>query len=253
MKLARDDLDRFMACGVHASARVIYFGGHADSDYGSDVEPGVGWSTSRRLICALAALDDLEGTRPITVIMNSGGGDWSYGMAIFDAIQACVAPVIVVNMSYASSMTSVILQAADLRITAPHSHYMIHDGYVAVSDTPRTAEATVAYDRHVAAPFMYETYLSRLTERGPDGLLKADPAEVAHIINSKLPSGARKVTPRFGPNLDHIVQLCGQDTYFTAEETVRLNFADRLLESGDLAGGYVNPSMLELPTGPSTL
>lgn len=236
MRTGRDDLDRFLHQGVDVARRLIYLGGLADNDWGDTEEPGIGWSTSRRFICSLIALDDPRTQRPITVVMNSGGGDWGYGMAIYDAIQHCVSPVVVLNLSYASSMTSIILQAGDYRITAPHSHCMIHDGHLSVSGTPRSVESSVVYDRDVVTSRMYEVYLGRLRAA-------SDQSAVARVLNAKLPKGARRVNPKHGPNLEHVAQLCSTDTFFTADEMVACNFADRLLEVGDLAGAHANPRM----------
>ena len=71
-----------------------------------------------------------------------------------------------------------------------------------------------------------------------------------------LPEGAQRVQPSKGIKgitRTHVQQLCARDTFFTAREMVRLNFADRLLDTNDLVGGYVNPNMHGLPTGLDSL
>lgn len=235
----------------------MYLGGISEQDYGADdviwADPGVYWNTARRLILGLSTLDDPKGAQPITVIMNSCGGDWSHGMAIYDAVASCRSHITAINMSHARSMSSLIFQAADLRITAPNSYYMIHDGHEYIGDIPKSVANWVEYSQTVSGPQMYNIYLDRLQEQDEKGEPKVDMHAAADILNAKLPKGAERIRPARGVKLDHIAQLCGQDTFFTPDEMVTLNFADRKLEPGDLAGAYVNPDMHGLPTGQASL
>lgn len=73
-----------------------------------------------------------ENKKPITLYMNTAGGNVTDGLALHDAIQQVVAQgievtVIVQGMAY--SMGSVVLQAASLgrRLCFPHSWIMIHE------------------------------------------------------------------------------------------------------------------------------
>jgi ATP-dependent Clp protease protease subunit len=73
-----------------------------------------------------------ESPRPITLYMNSAGGNVTDGLAIHDAIRHLVArdieiTIIVQGMAY--SMGSVVLQAASpgRRLAFPHSWIMIHE------------------------------------------------------------------------------------------------------------------------------
>jgi ATP-dependent Clp protease protease subunit len=73
-----------------------------------------------------------ESTKPITVYMNTAGGNVTDGLAIHDAIAHVVAQgievsVVVQGMAY--SMGSVVLQAASVgrRLSFPHSWIMIHE------------------------------------------------------------------------------------------------------------------------------
>lgn len=257
MKTPSDDIDRFYYYGINPRTRVLWIGGIGDSDYGSDEavfdDPGIYWNTARRLIMGLSILDqDAKGNAPVTIIMNSCGGDWSHGMAMYDAITKCRQHVTIVNMSHARSMSSLIFQAGDLRITAPHGYYMIHDGEEGVFGIPKSVESWVEYTKQHVNPQMYSIYLGRLQEGQEDGTPKVDIKEAAEILNSKMPKGAspiRKTKGVMGITQDHIAQLCSKDTFFTPEEMIKLNFADRYLEAGDLAGAYANPDMHGLPTG----
>jgi ATP-dependent Clp protease, protease subunit len=73
-----------------------------------------------------------DSNRPITVYINSAGGNVTDGLAIHDAIRAVVrhgieVTIIVQGMAY--SMGSVVLQAASegRRLSLPHSWIMIHE------------------------------------------------------------------------------------------------------------------------------
>lgn len=73
-----------------------------------------------------------DGTRPITLYINSAGGNVTDGLAIHDAIRHIVSrgievTIIVQGMAY--SMGSIVLQAASegRRLAFPHSWIMIHE------------------------------------------------------------------------------------------------------------------------------
>ena len=73
-----------------------------------------------------------ENTRPITLYINSAGGNVTDGLAIHDSIRQLIArglEVTVVVQGMAYSMGSVVLQAASdgRRLALPHSWIMIHE------------------------------------------------------------------------------------------------------------------------------
>jgi len=104
--------------------RIIYL-------YGSDPiegeEPGVDYRMSTKFIKNLNILQ-LASQDPIFIHMNTVGGEWSYGMAIYDAIMNTKCHVTIVAYAWARSMSSIILQAADKRVMMPNADFMIHFG-----------------------------------------------------------------------------------------------------------------------------
>jgi ATP-dependent Clp protease protease subunit len=73
-----------------------------------------------------------DGARPITLYINSAGGNVTDGLAIHDAIRHLVSlgvPITIVVQGMAYSMGSVVLQAASpgRRFAFPHSWMMIHE------------------------------------------------------------------------------------------------------------------------------
>jgi len=87
--------------------------------------------TARNCIERLRELAN-ENNRPITLFINSAGGNVTDGLAIHDAIRHIVSrgiEVTVVVQGMAYSMGSVVLQAASegRRLAFPHSWIMIHE------------------------------------------------------------------------------------------------------------------------------
>jgi len=87
--------------------------------------------TARGVIERLRELAN-DGTKPITIYINSAGGNVTDGLAIHDAVREIVSrnievTIIVQGMAY--SMGSVVLQAASTgrRFSYPHSWIMIHE------------------------------------------------------------------------------------------------------------------------------
>ena len=73
-----------------------------------------------------------ESTRPITIYINSAGGNVTDGLAIHDAIRQMVSrgiEVVICVQGMAYSMGSIVLQAASdgRRLAFPHSWIMIHE------------------------------------------------------------------------------------------------------------------------------
>jgi hypothetical protein len=64
--------------------------------------------------------------------MHLPGGDWQDCLGIYDAIKASKAKVIILAYAKAESSSSVLLQAADLRILMPNTNVMIHYGSFSV-------------------------------------------------------------------------------------------------------------------------
>jgi len=257
VKLIKEDIDRWFDIGLYPQTRTIYLGdiaAYGEGSYSDFIEEsGIYWNLSRRLIKSLHILDATspDGEKPITIIMNSIGGCWRHGMAIYDAISHSKSYVVIINMSNARSMTSLILQSADYRIMAPHGYYLIHDGEYSEGGIPASVITNVDQEKKCLAT-MYEIYLSRILDRDEGGNLRIDTKEASQILHSKLPPGSEKIRIKNGElqlNARHIQQMCSRDTFFSPIEAVKLNLADRLLIQNDICGAMVNPGMLEIPIG----
>lgn len=71
--------------------------------------------------------------QPVTLVLNSPGGDIFAGMAIIDAIKAHKAPVTIHVNGTAASMACIILQAGTHRTATPNSVIMHHVGSMGIT------------------------------------------------------------------------------------------------------------------------
>jgi ATP-dependent protease ClpP protease subunit len=97
----------------------------------SDEEGGVDYRSSVKFEKNLRYLNLLS-LEPILVHMHLPGGDWQDCLGMYDAIKASKANVIILAYAKAESSSSVLLQAADLRILMPNTNVMIHYGSFSV-------------------------------------------------------------------------------------------------------------------------
>lgn len=89
---------------------------------------------SSMFIKNLRALDSNK-TAPILIHFNAGnGGEWTEGIAMYDAIKFCSSYITVVIYGHACSMSSIIPQAADYRIMMPNAFMMCHYGFDYLND-----------------------------------------------------------------------------------------------------------------------
>lgn len=116
-RLNRDDLDKMFEWGLYLPTRTVYIGSATGIDAGA----------AELAVKGLHILD-AQSAAPITVILNTEGGDWCHGLAIYDAIRACRSPVTVRGTGSVMSAGAVIMQAGDVRILTPSATVMIHYG-----------------------------------------------------------------------------------------------------------------------------
>lgn len=185
----REDLDRWFDYSVYAPKRLLYIG---------DGDGEVDANMHELAIKGLLFLDSWSDA-PITVHLNSMGGDWYHGMGIYDTIQALRSHVTIIVTGSAMSMGSLILQAADTRILSPHSCVMIHDGSEHLQADCKSVEAWAEQSKKTRKR-MYEIYLERI----------------------------RAKKPRF--TMKQVEALCSHDTVLSAEQAIEYGLADQVLE-----------------------
>lgn len=200
-------LKDFHDYGANINTREIFLHNHYHAE--DNQNPGVEYRMANSFIKNLRALD-IRSNNPITIHMQSIGGEWTDGMAIFDAISMCRSYVTIIVYGQAESMSSIILQAADYRYMTPNAHFMSHYGSTDIN-TDYLSAMNCAHHEHRIADIMFNIYAKRCV----DGQFFKDkfgkkPTEkqVKQFLIRKLKSG---------------------DWYLNAEESVYYGFADAIM------------------------
>lgn len=79
------------------------------------------------IIRGLIYLQRQDAKAPITLYVNSPGGEVQSGLALYDTMRAVSCPVHTVCLGMAASMGALIFIAGDERQILPHGRVMIHD------------------------------------------------------------------------------------------------------------------------------
>ena len=183
--------------------REIYLHSYlADADEGGvDYRSAVIFQKNLRYLNSLS----LE---PILVHMHLPGGDWQDCLGIYDNIRNSKSKVCIVAYAKVESSSSILLQAADLRILSPNTNFLIHYGSISVDNEHKAALSTVQWSEKES-----EKMIDIFTEK---------------CMNSKIYEEKhwKKMMAR-----KHIVSQLAtkRDWILTAEEAVYYGFADGIL------------------------
>lgn len=191
------------------ASREIFLHNHYMSDSG-DLNPGVEYKMANIFIKNLRSMD-LKSSDPITIHMHSVGGEWADGMAIYDAIAMSKSYITIIAYGQAESMSSIIYQAADLRLITPHAHFMAHYGSTDAGGEYLNVQNWVKWEKHIC-----DVMLDIYAEQCVNGLFFKEKyntnepqiSKVKNFLATKLKSG---------------------DWYMTAEEAVHYGFADKVI------------------------
>lgn len=158
-----------------------------------------------QLILQMRYLMELDGTAPITMYINSGGGSVSAGLAVYDAMTVLSCPVHTVCTCLAASMASVLFAAGNYRLLYPHAEIMIHDPLI--------------FGLEKGSALAVEKISSRLMDK--------------RIVIADLLAKHSHHTRR------EMLKRMKSETYFTAKEAVAFGLADSIKEAekgGSLCG-----------------
>jgi ATP-dependent protease ClpP protease subunit len=187
-------------------------GGPARIDIFDDIG-GDGWGGGLTAKDFAAQLSGVKG--PLTVGINSAGGDVFDGLAVHNALAAYPGHVTTVVDGLAASIASVIMQAGQTRVVSPGGMVMCHDAFAvcAGNEAELTAMAST---------------LSKVSDN------------LAGVYAS-----------RCGGTAQQWRQIMRQESWYTAEEAVSAGLADRVgtgraeLPAGlDLAAHYAVPGRI---------
>ena len=104
--------------------------------------------TCAECINAISYWAERDPGEPITLLINTGGGEVQYGLALFDTIkriQAAGTPVITHASGRAMSMGAVLLQAGTERVIDARATLMIHEGSVQLAGSAGQVEDATGY------------------------------------------------------------------------------------------------------------
>ena len=129
---------------------------------------------------------------PLTVIINSNGGDLQAGLNIYDFILSLKDVTTVAIKAY--SMGAVLFSAGSNRIITPHGQVMIHEPLLSsgVSGACSSVEAM-------------------------SDVLKAKKVQIAQLLSKHT-----------GKSIKELNKVMSKDTYFSAEEALKFGLCDSI-------------------------
>ena len=178
-------------------------GGGEDSSRSILMFAGDIGESSRSLISTLLMLHyDTSYNDPVTLLINSDGGDASVGWAIIDVMNFIRLPVHTVALGYVCSMAADIFVNGDHRTMGEHSTLMIH---------PHSGGAIGDHHRLIAA------------QRG-------DQIEHARRIGHYLANSKYKTEVEINANL---LGVLGGDVYLTPEDVLEHGLCDEIAKTSE--------------------
>jgi len=120
MKADGDTMRELMEYGVNAPARQIFLQSLLGREEDQENNP------SERVIRALLYLDRAAFCDPITLFINSGGGDVDEALAIYDVMRSIDCPVHTIGTGIVASAAGLLLAAGDTRVAMPSCWFMAH-------------------------------------------------------------------------------------------------------------------------------
>jgi ATP-dependent Clp protease, protease subunit len=133
MTTRKHDIDDIHEYNIDTKNRCIYIHNFIT---GSDPDDAnIDYRVANMFIKNINMLSALN-SNPITIYLSSFGGCHSNGLSIFDAIKFCKCKTILIGHGPVCSMSTIITQAADLRILYPNTEFLIHMGFNSIDGTP---------------------------------------------------------------------------------------------------------------------
>jgi ATP-dependent protease ClpP protease subunit len=145
---------------------------------------------------------------PILIHMHLPGGDWQDCLGIYDAIKASKSKTIIVASAKVESSSTVLLQAADLRILTSNTNFLVHYGSISVDNEHKAALSMVQWSEKES-----EKMIDIFTE-------KCMNSSISKEKNWKKMMARKHIVSQLATKRDWIL---------TAEEAVRYGFADGIL------------------------
>lgn len=149
------------------------------------------------LIRQMRCLAGQDAEKPITLLINSYGGEVVAGLSIYDTMRALPCPVNTICVGAAYSMASLLFAAGAHRAILPSANVMVHDPLIGGSGVTGNALSVEAMT----------TRLMRMRQQNAEILAR-----------------------HTGHSIDEMLEKTARDSYFSAEEAVAWGMADEILE-----------------------
>lgn len=176
----------------------------------TEAEGGVDWRSSVVFEKNIRYLNTLS-SDPILVHMHLPGGEWQDCLGMYDTIKFSKSKIIILAYAKVESSSSVLLQAAPLRILMPNTNMLIHYGSFSLDGEHSKAAASSIKWNEEECDKMIDIFTDRCME-----------SEMAKQKNWKKMMARKHITSQLANKCDWIL---------TAAEAVEYGFADGVLGS----------------------
>ena len=143
---------------------------------------------------------NLESEEPITVLINSPGGEINSGLMMIDAIEGSKAPIRMVCTGKAYSMGAVLFACAKERFMLPNSELMLHQPLLG-------------------------------------GRVSGNASSIKSISDTLLETKMKLnklIASYTGKTEEEIDEVTNYDHYFSAEEAIAFNLCDQIIRFADI-------------------
>lgn len=148
--------------GILVDTREIFLAPALDESYD---EAMIDHTVAHNFMRNLKILNNIN-SKPILVHMITCGGCWNYGIAIYDAIKAScddeeLSNIVVLAHGHSRSMSSIIPQAANLRVIMPHADFLMHHGTMEMEGNYQSVISDALWAEEFVTPSMMAIYTGR--------------------------------------------------------------------------------------------
>lgn len=151
-KATQTQIETFHDFNILLDSREIFIHGYDIDDSGTDHR------TATTFIKNLRILE--RSSEPIIIHSYNIGGEWSSGMAIFDAIKQSPCSFLFICHGIAASMGSIIPQAVlgkGYRISMPQTDWLVHEGNLMLDGIHTQVSSNLSY-MNINKETMYNIY-----------------------------------------------------------------------------------------------
>lgn len=199
-----DIISKWHDYNINLNSREIFLSSEQD---GEGLEGGINYQSSNKTLKNLILLNNIDNNNILIHLNSQIGGEWDYGLSIYDAIKTSNSTVNIVAYGMMASMSSLILQAGKHRVISPSGSLMIHWGENAASNTHPRANLSQSKWFELINKKMIGIYAER--------------CKIGKFFKGKSLSFVKKfITDKINEN---------EDWYLTSEEALKYGFVDGIL------------------------